>query len=263
VLGSGVSGVDTGGAVTVPAHAAARTLAAHEEVIERAITRAYESFVVIGTELDAIRKDRSYRVAHPTFDAYCQDRWGFTASRARQLIRAAKSVTSGNASGATEREVRRMLAGEPQQKAQLPPPPQTIKIPAAIEEAVARLEEIDREMEAIRLWQDVILHDLRDESFDTERRREAAINLLRPLVETGAFDPRGKIYEQTLGARDRGARKLAVLDLQLEILDWAEKARRDYEAAMKREEWEKTATPEQIAKRDEREAQNRARKEQK
>jgi hypothetical protein len=108
--------------------------------------------------------------------------------------------------------------------------------------------------------------------FDLDRRQEpcrrlgfgaechAAINLLRPLVETGAFDPRGKIYEQTLGARDREARKLAVLDLQLEILDRAEKARRDYEAAMKREEWEKTATPEQIARRDEKTARNEARR---
>ena len=52
----------------------------------------------------------SYRATHPTFEAYCRERWGFTASRARQMIRAAKTVTAGNASARTERKIRRAIS---------------------------------------------------------------------------------------------------------------------------------------------------------
>jgi hypothetical protein len=242
---------------THPAISPAEILAAHEAVIQAAGTRF---FVTLGTELDAIRKDGSYKAGHRTFNDYCRARWGFSDSRARQLIRAAKSVTSGNASGAkNEREVRRMLAEEPERKALPPgPPPPT----QTVEEVEERLNRIERELAALQAWQD-ISRDLRIETYPPRVRAWAAMQSLRPLIEAGAFDPRGKIYEQTLGARDREARKLAVLNLQLEILDQADRIRRDHEAAIKREVWERTATPEQIAKRDERQARNRARKERK
>lgn len=88
-----------------------QTLAAHEAVIEKAGADALAAFVVIGSELDAIRADRSYLATHATFDEYTRERWSFSASRARQLIRAANAVTAGNAPGAvTEREVRALLA---------------------------------------------------------------------------------------------------------------------------------------------------------
>jgi hypothetical protein len=110
------------------ANTTAEILAAHEAVIQEAGERF---FVVAGTELDAIRTDKSYKATHPTFEAYCRERWGFTASRARQMIRAAKAVTTGNASGKTEREIRQAISS--------PPEPDRAKAEAELEEAIRQL----------------------------------------------------------------------------------------------------------------------------
>lgn len=62
----------------------------HEAVIERGLN----IFVEVGNALTDIRDRRLYREQYGTFEDYCQGRWGIVASRARQLIGAAKTVTN-------------------------------------------------------------------------------------------------------------------------------------------------------------------------
>jgi hypothetical protein len=57
--------------------------------LELVVARGVQTFIEVGAALAEIRSDRLYRVEHATFEAYCTTRWGFTASRARQLIAAA------------------------------------------------------------------------------------------------------------------------------------------------------------------------------
>ena len=64
----------------------------HEATIERGL----QTFVEVGLALRAIRDKRLYRQNYATFEDYCRERWGWVASRARQLIAAAevaKTVT--------------------------------------------------------------------------------------------------------------------------------------------------------------------------
>jgi hypothetical protein len=63
-------------------------LSAHEAQIERGLQTFYD----VGTALLAIRDQRLYRATFATFEAYCRERWGMAASRARQLISAAEVV---------------------------------------------------------------------------------------------------------------------------------------------------------------------------
>jgi hypothetical protein len=62
-----------------------------EDIIERGLA----TFVEVGGALLEIRASRLYRETHDTFEFYCRERWGFVASRARQLMAAAEvaSVT--------------------------------------------------------------------------------------------------------------------------------------------------------------------------
>lgn len=62
-----------------------RTLLDCELVIDRGLA----TFVEVGRALAEIRDRRLYRLTHGTFEDYCQQRWGFNDSRARQLIAAA------------------------------------------------------------------------------------------------------------------------------------------------------------------------------
>lgn len=63
-------------------------LATCEKIIESGL-RTFED---VGNALATIREKKLYRAAHPTFEAYCKERWGFTSSRARQLVAAAEVV---------------------------------------------------------------------------------------------------------------------------------------------------------------------------
>jgi hypothetical protein len=51
-----------------------------------------QTFVQIGTALLAIREDRLYRREYDTFEAYCQQRWGMSSSRAYQFIDSAHVI---------------------------------------------------------------------------------------------------------------------------------------------------------------------------
>lgn len=78
-------------------------LTAEEEAdlaqLEAVIERGMHTFIEVGAALYAIRDQDLYRKDFETFEAYCRDRWGFSDSRARQLIGAAKTVTNVTAAG--------------------------------------------------------------------------------------------------------------------------------------------------------------------
>ena len=62
--------------------------------LEAVIQRGKETFVEVGTALSEIRNSRIYRQQFGTFEDYCKERWGWNASRARQMIGAAETVTN-------------------------------------------------------------------------------------------------------------------------------------------------------------------------
>lgn len=68
--------------------AALVTLADCEQRIERGL----KTFIDVGQALAEIRDSRLYRASHETFEAYCQERWGFSDRRASQFIEAASVV---------------------------------------------------------------------------------------------------------------------------------------------------------------------------
>lgn len=64
------------------------TLGDMESVIEKGL----QTFVEVGAALSQIRKERLYRETHGSFEAYCQDRWGWSRQRSSQLIAASETV---------------------------------------------------------------------------------------------------------------------------------------------------------------------------
>ncbi len=59
---------------------------------EATIAKGKQTFMDVGLALMDIRERRGYRFTHPTFEDYCQAKWGWTASRSRQLIGAVETV---------------------------------------------------------------------------------------------------------------------------------------------------------------------------
>ena len=86
----------------------------HLDHCENIITRGMKTFIEVGNALSEIRDSQLYRASHDTFDEYCRERWGWTSSRARQLIGAAETVTNvtaiGGSAPGTESQARE-LAG--------------------------------------------------------------------------------------------------------------------------------------------------------
>lgn len=85
-----------------------KRLADLEQVVERGLQTFYE----VGSALLEIRDKRLYRQSHNTFETYCRERFGFSDSRGRQLIAAARTVTAvtqlGLPAPTTEREAREL-----------------------------------------------------------------------------------------------------------------------------------------------------------
>ena len=95
----------------------AATVATSLSELEAIIDRGKQTFVEVGNALTEIRERKLYREAgYATFEDYCQQRHGFSASRGRQLIAAAATVTavtlSGGTAPATEREARALAAAQ-------------------------------------------------------------------------------------------------------------------------------------------------------
>jgi len=83
---------------------------------EVAIQRGLRSFIETGRALATIRNQRLYREHHRTFRAYCQARWGFDASRARQLIAAAdvvRDLEGADVTPTNENQVRPLIRLDP------------------------------------------------------------------------------------------------------------------------------------------------------
>ena len=59
---------------------------------EEVINKNQEAFLEAGVALMTIREKKLYRYKFATFEAYCRDRWQFTAHRARQLIHSAEVI---------------------------------------------------------------------------------------------------------------------------------------------------------------------------
>jgi hypothetical protein len=72
----------------------AQAVATQLEACERIIRQGMETFVLVGEALAKIRDQQLYRERHPTFEDYVRVRWGFTSSRARQLIGASKTAAA-------------------------------------------------------------------------------------------------------------------------------------------------------------------------
>jgi hypothetical protein len=94
-----------------------------EDVIERGLS----NFIEVGRALTEIRDSKLYRETHPTFEAYCQERWGFSARRAYQLIEAKRTAgrlrTSGSQEAPMNERQARAIAHPPKPKAIEPPKP--------------------------------------------------------------------------------------------------------------------------------------------
>jgi hypothetical protein len=78
--------------------------------LEAVVERGLETFVEVGTALQEIRDAKLYKVSHSTFEAYCKERWHFSASRARQLCAAAKTAKALPAVTVTSERHARQLA---------------------------------------------------------------------------------------------------------------------------------------------------------
>jgi len=124
----------------------AERLDACEQVIERGLA----TFVDVGTALLEVRDSRLYRVAYPTFEAYCAERWNMTRPRAYQLIDAAGVVNGLSTIGiqalpANERTARELSGLAPdEQRAVWAEAVATApggKVTAAHVRAVARISE--------------------------------------------------------------------------------------------------------------------------
>ncbi len=80
--------------------------------LEAVVDRGLQTFFEVGSALLEIRENKLYRDTHKTFTDYCRHRFGFTDSRGRQLIAAAKTVTAVTLLGlpvpSTEREAREL-----------------------------------------------------------------------------------------------------------------------------------------------------------
>lgn len=133
------------GPLTPPERARRASL---ESVIERGLT----SFFEVGAALYEMRASRLYRDTHRTFKEYCRERWGFSASRARQQIvgyARATALTQGGLPAPRNERVVRELARLGQM-----PERQQAAWRLAVEEhgAEPTAEQVRRIVEAVRTF---------------------------------------------------------------------------------------------------------------
>lgn len=90
-------------------------------ICEDTISAGIRSFKDVGAALVKIRDLRLYRETHPTFDAYCSEKWDLGRSQAYRLIDAAEVVANLSPIGDTplptnESQVRPLAKLEPEQQ---------------------------------------------------------------------------------------------------------------------------------------------------
>lgn len=78
---------------------------------ESVIERGQKNFIEVGQALFVIKQRKLYRAAFDTFEEYCQERWGWGASRARQICGAVKfwQDNKDKEPPKTERSARRQI----------------------------------------------------------------------------------------------------------------------------------------------------------
>ncbi len=69
---------------------------------ETQLSRYKQAFLDAGRALRTIREGKLYRETHATFEAYCGEKWGFTADRAGQLMRGTETVETLIEAGVTD-----------------------------------------------------------------------------------------------------------------------------------------------------------------
>lgn len=95
--------------------------------LEYTIEKGMATFVEVGLSLLEIQRDKLY--PHATFEAYCQERWGWSASRGRQMMEAAIAV-QGLPDGVTV-----PTEGAARELVKVPPPRRAAVVVAAIRQA--------------------------------------------------------------------------------------------------------------------------------
>jgi len=88
--------------------------------LEGVIERGLQTFVEVGNALDEISRDGLYKATHPTFEAYCRERWGHGRKYVDRLI-AAQTVRenltpTGVITPIAERTLRPLTALEPDEQ---------------------------------------------------------------------------------------------------------------------------------------------------
>ena len=83
--------------------------------LEATVDAGLASFVEVGLALTEIRDSRLYRDEHGTFEAYCETRYGFSARRGQQLMRAAEIGTIVRVSNEAQARELAPLLGDPRQ----------------------------------------------------------------------------------------------------------------------------------------------------
>lgn len=91
--------------------------------LETVVERGLKAFVEVGNALMEIRESRLYRAQYSTFDEYCQERWGFTAERARLYMRGSEVMahlsetpTMVGVLPANERQIRPLTKLDPDEQ---------------------------------------------------------------------------------------------------------------------------------------------------
>lgn len=106
--------------------------------LEGVIERGLANFLEVGRALTEIRDSKLYREAHPTFEAYCRERWHFSARRAYQLMEAERTARAnanhGSQKQAENERQARAIAHPPKPKPiELPPSAGAISAPPPAE----------------------------------------------------------------------------------------------------------------------------------
>jgi hypothetical protein len=129
--------------------------------LEKKIERGLETFQEVGLALMEIREKKLYRDEHETFEAYCRARWGWSASRGRQMIAAARVAKEIAAEGGevpkTEKEARRVArqrrgpvvtpGNAPEEIEEAEWEPVRAALPPAPDSTVAALEDAEKALD--------------------------------------------------------------------------------------------------------------------
>lgn len=89
---------------------------------EHVIAAGLRTFVEVGNALRSIRDERLYADDYPTFEAYCEGRWGFTDRRARQIIDSASiaaALPTGSMFPVNERQAAELTGLAPEVAAEV------------------------------------------------------------------------------------------------------------------------------------------------